>query len=55
LAGIPTERRPLGRSRRGCEGNIKMDLTDIVRDGMDWIGTAQERDRWRAVVKVVMN
>jgi hypothetical protein len=53
--GKPVERRPLGRSRRGCEGSIKMDLTDIVRDGMDWIGTAQKRDKWRAVVNKVMN
>jgi hypothetical protein len=55
LVGKPEERRPLGRSRRGCEGSVKMDLTEIVRDGIDWIGTAQERDKWQAVVRAVMN
>jgi hypothetical protein len=48
--GKPEERRPLGRSRHGCEGSIKMDLTVIVKDGMNWIGTAQERDKWQAVL-----
>ena len=53
--GKPEERRPFGRSRHGCEGSITMDLTDIVRDGMDLTGTAQERDKWQAVVNKVMN
>jgi hypothetical protein len=46
LVGKPKERRPLGISRHGCEDSIKMDVADIFRDGMDWIGTAQERDKW---------
>jgi hypothetical protein len=24
-------------------------------DGMDWIDLAQDRDQWRALVKIVMN
>lgn len=51
--GKPEERRPLGRSRCGCEGTIKIDLIEIVRDGMDWIGAAQERDKWQAVLNKV--
>jgi hypothetical protein len=32
-----------------------MDLREIGLDGMDWIDLAQDRDRWRALVKAVMN
>jgi hypothetical protein len=35
--------------------NIKMDLREIGWDGGDWIDLAQDRDRWRALVKAVMN
>jgi hypothetical protein len=29
-------RRSLGRPRSRCEANIKINLTDIARSGMDW-------------------
>jgi hypothetical protein len=35
--------------------NIKMDLKDIGRGGMDWIHLAQNRDQWRALVNTAMN
>jgi hypothetical protein len=35
--------------------NIEMDLTEIRWGGVDWIGLAQDRDKWRALVKTVMN
>jgi hypothetical protein len=35
--------------------NIKMDLREIGRDGMDWIDVAQVRDQWKALVYTVMN
>jgi hypothetical protein len=35
--------------------NIKIDLTEIGRDDMDWIDVAQDRDQWRALVNTVMN
>jgi hypothetical protein len=38
-------RRPLGRSRRGWEDNIKMDLEEMGSGGMYWIDLAQDRDR----------
>jgi hypothetical protein len=55
VVGRPEGRRPLGRSRRRWEDNIKMDLQDLEWVGMDWIDLAQERDRWRALVNEVMN
>jgi len=55
LMGKPEGRRPLGRPRRRWEDNIKMDLQEVRCGGIDWIELAQERDRWRALVNVVMN
>jgi hypothetical protein len=48
-------RRPLGRSRRRWEDNIKMDLREIGFGVVDWIHWAQDRDRWRALVNTVVN
>jgi hypothetical protein len=55
LVGNPEGRRPLGRTRRRWEDNIKMDLREIVCGDVDWIHWAQDRDRWRALVNTVMN
>jgi len=55
LVGKPEGKRPLGRSRRRWEDNIKMDLQEVGCGGVDWIELAQNRDRWRAFVNAVMN
>ena len=55
LVGTPDGKRPLGRPRHRWEDNIKMYLQDVGCGGMDWIDVAQDRDRWRALVKAVMN
>jgi hypothetical protein len=55
FVGKPKGKRPLGRPRYRWEDGIRMDLREIVLGGVDWIGLAQDRDRWRAVVSVVMN
>jgi len=39
----------------GWEVNIKMDLQEVGCGRTDWIEMAQDRDRWRALVTVVMN
>ena len=51
----PEGKRRLGRPRRRWEDNIKMDLREVGCGCMDWIELAQDRDRWRALVNVVMN
>jgi hypothetical protein len=55
LVGKPEEGRPLGRTRRRWEDNIKIDLREVGWGGMDWINLAQDRERWRALVNAVMN
>jgi hypothetical protein len=55
LVGKPEGKRPLGRPRRRWVDNIKMDLTEIGWDGVDWIELTQDRDQWRALVNTVMN
>jgi hypothetical protein len=54
LVGTPEGQRPLGRPRRRWEDNIKMDPQEVGCVGMDWIGLAQDRDRWRTLVNAVM-
>jgi hypothetical protein len=54
LVGNPKGKRPLGRSRRRWENGIKMDLGETGWGSVDWIQLAEDRDRWRAVVNVVM-
>ena len=55
LVGKAEGKRPFGRPRRRWEDNIKMDLTEVGCEGMDWIELAQDRDRWQALVNAVMN
>jgi hypothetical protein len=55
LVGKPEEKRPLGRPRRRWEDGNRIDLRETGLGGVDWIRQAQDRDRWQAVVSVVMN
>ena len=53
LVGKPEGKRPVGRSRRTWEDNIKMDLQEVGGGCGDWMELAQDRDRWRALVGTV--
>jgi hypothetical protein len=55
LVGKPEGRRPLGRLIRRWVDNIRMDLVEVGWGDVDWIGLAQDRDRWRALVDSVLN
>jgi hypothetical protein len=55
LVGKPDGKRPLGRPRRRWMDNIKMDLREIVWDGVDRLNMAEDRDQWRALVNTVLN
>ena len=55
LVGKPEGKRPLGRPRRRWEVNIRMDLREVGCDPGEWIDLAEDRDKWRAHVRTVMN
>jgi hypothetical protein len=54
LVGRSEEKRPLGRSRRRWEDNIKLDFREIRINGAKWIELAQDRVQWRTFVNTVM-
>ena len=55
LEGKLEGKRPLVRPRCRWVDNIRMDLQEVGCGYMDWIGRAQDRDRWRTLVSAVMN
>jgi hypothetical protein len=55
LVGKTEGKRPFGRPSHGWEDNIKVDLSEIGFDGMDWINLTEDKDQWQADVNTVMN
>jgi hypothetical protein len=55
LVGMPEGRRPLGKPRRGWVYNIRKDHVEVGWGDVDWIGLAQDRDKWKALVNAIMN
>jgi hypothetical protein len=55
LVGKPEGKTPLRKPRHRWEDNSRMDLQEVGCGGMDWIGLAQNRHRWREIVNTVMN
>jgi hypothetical protein len=55
LVGKPERKRPLGRPRHRWVDNIRKDLVEVGWGDVGWIGLAQDRDRWRALLNSVLN
>jgi hypothetical protein len=55
FAGKSEGKIPLGRPRRGWVDNVRMDLGEVGWGDVDWIGLAQDRNMWRALVNSVLN
>jgi hypothetical protein len=53
LVGKPEWKRPLGRPRRRCEDNIRMNFMQVEWKGMNWLHMAQDRDQLCVVVNVM--
>jgi hypothetical protein len=48
-------KRSLGRARCRWVDNLRMDLREVGWGDVGWIGLAQDRDKWRALVNSVLN
>jgi hypothetical protein len=55
LVGKPEGRRPIGRPRRRWLDNIMMGFVEVGWGDVDWIGLAQDREGWRALVNSILN
>jgi hypothetical protein len=55
LVGKPEGRKPLGKQKRSWVNNIRMDLVEVGWGDVDWIGLAEDRDRWRSLVNSVLS
>jgi len=55
LVRKPERKKPLERSRRRWEDNLRIDLMEIGWEGMNWIHLAQDRDQWRVIVNTLMS
>jgi hypothetical protein len=53
--GKPEGKRPLVRPRHWWMDNIRKDIGEVRWGDVDWIGLAQDRNRWRALVSAVLN
>jgi hypothetical protein len=55
IGGKTRGKEPVGRPRRRWMDNIRIDLGEVGWGDVDWIGLAQDRNRWRAVLNSVLN
>jgi len=56
LVGKPVGKITLGKPRHRWEDNIRKSLEELTwEEGVDWIGLAYDRDRWRSLVNTVLN
>jgi hypothetical protein len=54
LVWKPERKRTFASPRQRWEGNIKIDHQEMGWGDMNWIDLSQDKDRWRALVNVVM-
>ena len=55
LTSKPREMRPLWKSRRRWEDSIRMNLEEIGINADNWVGSAQDKNYWRALVNAALN
>ena len=48
-------KRPLGRTSRRREADVTLGRKKIGWDGVDWIHLAQDVEKWRAVMQLLLN
>jgi hypothetical protein len=53
LVGKPEGKRPLEKPNHRWEDNIKMDIQEVGVGCGEWVESAQDKDRWRALVSMV--
>jgi hypothetical protein len=53
--GGKVKKEQLGRSRRRWKDNVKMDLREKGRRGMDWINMAEDRNQYQPLMNSAMN
>jgi hypothetical protein len=53
--GKPKGKRPVARPSCRWVDNVRKDLEEVGWGDVDWIGLAQDKNRWRAVVNSVIN
>jgi hypothetical protein len=55
LVGKPEEKETTRKTRCRWVDSIRMDVGEVGWGDVDWIGLAEDRNRWRAVVNSVLN
>jgi hypothetical protein len=55
FVGKSEGKRPVGEPRHRWEDNIRMDLSQIAWEVVDWMNLAQDREQWRALANTVVN
>jgi hypothetical protein len=50
----PEGKRSLGRTRRRCMDNVRMDLGEVGWGDVDWIGLAQDSNRWETITTTII-
>lgn len=55
LVGNPEGNKSLRRRRHGVVYYVKLDLTEIGLEGVDWVYLVRYRDQWLTIVNAVMS